>query len=148
MLETPESGTNFQGKCSDTTAANTPNTLGEQARPKKRSGGRTPSKRRASATNVSSVKREPLPRYLPSELHRLTFTAGENRYQADDTEHTFAWKQFIADYANVTGDVDWEDLEERAHFLNMLYEFCEAQGIPFPLEDSRSENINEKLNAR
>lgn len=145
MPEMPEPGTNLTSKCSATTEESIQNTSGEKAKPNSKSGKRTRSRQQESGMNVSSVKHEPLPRYLPSELNRLTFKVGDNAYQADDTEHTFLWMKFISDYADVTGKVDWEDLEERAHFLNMLYEFCEAQGMPFPLEEAKTENIIEKI---
>lgn len=148
MQETPDNGTNSTSKCNATTGENIPNTLGGTQRQSKRQEQTTKSSQHVSGMNVSSVRPEPLPRYLPSELSRLTFKVGENRYQADDTEHTFAWIQFISGYAKLKGDIDWDDLEERAYFLNMLYEFCERKGKPFPLEDSEPENFNETFNAR
>lgn len=148
MPETPESGTSSTNKCSATTDASMLNTSDVIARPNSKSAKTTRSKRPVSDMNVSSARREPLPRYLSSELCRLTFKLDGKTYQADETEQTFAWTTFIANYADVTGAIDWEDLEERAHFLNMLYEFCEAQGIPFPFEDSEAENGNERFNAR
>ncbi len=57
----------------------------------------------------------------------------------------FAWMYLVSKWANIKGSVDWEDLEERAHFLNMLYAWCEKNNMPFPLEET-PENINEPLN--
>jgi hypothetical protein len=145
MPETPEAGTSLTNKCSDTTEESIQNTSGATPKQSRKRGKRTRSKQHESDTNVSSVQHEPLPRYLPSELSRLTFNVGESRYRADDTEHTFLWMKFVADYADVTGAVDWDDLEERAHFLNMLYEFCEREGMPFPLEDSPPEKLIENI---
>jgi hypothetical protein len=85
--------------------------------------------------NVSKEKSEgPPPRILANELSLWTFKLGETRYQADDTEHMFAWVDFVGKWANVKKSIDWEDLEERAYFLNMLYVWCEKNLTPFPLE--------------
>ena len=147
MEETSDNGASSTSKCSDTTGANTPNTSAETAKPGKRSGGTTRSKRRVSdMSGYSAVSEEPPPRYLFSELHRLTFNVGETSYQAD-TEQAFAWMKFVQQWANVKTPVDWDDLEERAHFLNTLYVFCERNTIPFPLTEE-PEKFNEKFNAR
>lgn len=148
MPEMPESGTSSTNKCSDTTDASILNTSEETAKASKRSAKRTRSKQQESGMNDSNARPDPPPRYLVTDLRRLTFRSGENSYQADDTEHTFLWMKFVADYADVTGKVDWEDLEERAHFLNMLSAHCEKQGVPFPLDESPDENATEIFNVR
>lgn len=56
-----------------------------------------------------------------------------------------AWVRFISEYAEVPDGLDWEDLEERAHFLNMLHEYCRDQEIAFPLQEL-PEKFNEKFN--
>ncbi len=144
MEETPDNGASSTSKCSDTTDANTLNTSDATAKPGKTSGARTRSKRPVSGMSAFNAKsEEPPPRYLFSELNRLTFKVGETSYKADDTEHTFLWMKFVQEWANVKTPVDWDDLEERAHFLNKLYVFCKQNNIPFPLTEE-PENINEK----
>jgi hypothetical protein len=141
MQEITDSGTNSTDKCNDTSSESTPNTLIETPKASETKGKPTRSKRPASVTNVSNaVSNDPPPRYLASELHQLSYQFGETRYQADDTEHMFAWMFFVDKWADIKSKVDWEDLETRAHFLNMLYVWCEQNNTPFPLE-----NINEPL---
>lgn len=150
MPEITDSGTSLTNKCSDTIEENILNTsVVGTAKPNSPGGKRTRPKPPVSDTSdFSERSKEPPPRFLFSELDQLTFKVGEARYNADDTEHTSLWIAFIADYADVTGSVDWEDLEERAHFLNMLYVHCEEQGIPFPLETIAPEKVTKKINAR
>jgi hypothetical protein len=148
MAEMQEPGTNLTNKCNDTTDANILSTSQETPKPNNRQGQQIRSRRHVSGTNVSSAKPDPLPKYLVTDLHRLTFKVGEKTYQADDTEHTFAWTRFISDHANIKGSVDWDDLEERAHFLNMLYAHHEALGKPFPLDEIPEETATETFNAR
>jgi hypothetical protein len=146
MAEISDSGANSTSKCSDTTGGNTPNTLAETAKTSVRGGKRTRSKRHASDMNAFSGKyREPPPRILVNELALWTFKSGETSYQADDTEHMFAWMKFVSDWADIKNPVDWEDLETRAHFLNMLYAWCEQNKREFPLQE-KPENFTATLN--
>ena len=143
MQEIPDNGASSTSKCGDTTDANILNTSDATVKPSSKPARTTKSKPRASVTSDFNAKsEEPPPRYLFSELHRLTFTVGETSYRADDTEHTFLWMKFVQNWANVKGSVDWDDLEERAHFLNKLYVFCEQNNVPFPLTEE-PENIND-----
>jgi hypothetical protein len=142
MQEITDSGASSTPKCSDTTEESIKSTLSETTKKRGNSGTRTKSKRHASGMSDSKEKSEgPPPRILVNELNRWTFRYGETKYQADDTEHMFAWMYFVGKWANIKGKVDWEDLEERAHFLNMLYVWCEKNNEVFPLEE-----INSALN--
>jgi hypothetical protein len=146
MLKTPDSGTNSTTKCEDTTEENTQSTLDEITKKKSNNATRITSRRRESGMSVSKgTSNEPPPRIIASELNHWIFKHGEAKYQADDTEHLFEWLQFVNKWANVKKTIDWEDLEERVYFLNMLYAWCDRSGIPFPLEES-SEKTNEALN--
>lgn len=137
MPEITEFGTNLTSKCADTTDENTLSTLEEPTKPSRKQGRTTRSKRAVSDTNVSKeTSKEPPPHFLANELATLTFTVGGFTCPADDTSLSgmFRWAVFVHEYADMKSDPDWEDLEERARFLNMLYEWCEQQSIPFPLQ--------------
>jgi hypothetical protein len=144
MQETPESGTDSTDRCSAIIDVSILSTSGEHQKQNKRQGQKTGSKRAESGTSVSSAKREPPPRFLVTDLNRLTFRIGESAYQADDTDHTPEWAQFVGEHANVARVIDWSDLEERVHFLNMLFAYCSAKGKPFPLAALPGEKFNEK----
>lgn len=145
MQETPESGIDSTDKCSAIIDVSILSTSDERQKLKATKEKRTSSKRAGSGTNDSNAKRDPLPRFLVTDLSQLTFQSGENTYQADDTEHTQAWAQFVSQHANVPSTIDWDDLEERAHFLNTLYAYCSSKGKTFPLvEEKFNENINER----
>lgn len=144
MQETPGSGIDSTDKCSaiiDVSILNT--SVGHRAQ-NKTAGKKTVSKRAGSGTNVSNARHDPLPRFLVTDLNRLTFQSGENTYQADDTEHTQDWTHFVTAHANVPDTIDWDDLEERAHFLNALYAYCSVNEIAFPLT-VQEEKYNEKI---
>ncbi len=145
MQETPESGIDSTDRCSAIIDVSILSTSGARQKQNKIPGRKTGSKRAGSGTNVSSVKHDPPPRFLVTELSRLSFRIGENIYQADDTAHTQEWTQFISEHANIAPGIDWADLEERAHFLNMLYAHCSSRGIPFPLDKHDEEKFNEKI---
>jgi len=150
MSEIIDSGTGLTSKCSDTIEGNIQSISAvEIAKPNKPNERKTRSKRPVSDTSdFSERSKEPPPRFLFSELDQLTFTVDETPYKADDTEHTLQWVKFISNYADVTNPIDWEDLEERADFLNLLYVYCEERDIPFPLESEIGKNVSEKLNVR
>lgn len=145
MQEITDNGTASTDKCNATTGENILSILAGTRKAAKPPEKTTRSKQPESGTSDSSVKHEPQPRFLLSELRQWTFQNDGNRYRADDTEHTAAWIRFISMHAELPEDLDWEDLEERAHFLNMLSEHCEKRGIPFPLQEA--EKINENINA-
>jgi hypothetical protein len=146
MPKIDDPGTNSTSKCSATTDVHTPNTSDANRSPNSTGGKKIRSSQHASATNVSSEKREPLPHFLVNELHQFSFRIAGETFQADDTEHMDAWKAFVNQYAVVSDAVDWEDLEERARFLSMLYEYYEGRADPFPLQGSLSVKIYEKDN--
>jgi hypothetical protein len=150
MPETTDSGTGLTSKCSDTTEGNIQNTsVVETAKPSSQSERKTRSKPPVSGTSdFRERSKEPPPRFLFSELDQLTFKVDETRYKADDTEHTPMWIKFISDYADVPDSIDWDDLEERADFLNLLYVYCEEREIPFPLESKTEESLTGIINAR
>lgn len=83
--------------------------------------------------------KEPPPRILANELSRWTFKSGEKSYPADDTSLVgmFAWQALVNEWADVKVSIDWEDLETRAHFLNMLFVWCEEHNKPFPLAETK-----------
>lgn len=143
MQETHESGASSTDKCNDTTNVSTLNTSDEQVKQNSKKGKRTSKKRAGSGTNASSAKQEaePLPMFLVNELSQLTFRIGEQIFQAD-TNDAAAWQAFVKERADIEGEIDWGDLEERAHFLNALYAFCQGQGRSFPLT---LENLNENV---
>ena len=143
MAETPEPGTDSTDKCSAIIDVSILSTSDEHRKQNRIPGKKTGTKRAGSGTSVSSVKRDPPPRFLVNELSRLTFRIGESAYQADDTDHTSELCQFVAEYANVSAAIDWADLEERTHFLNMLYVHCSSKGKGFPL-DEQPEKMNEE----
>lgn len=134
MQETPVSGTDSTDRCNATTDVSIPNTLDVQQKRETSKGKKTGTKRAGSGTNASSVKRDPLPQFLVTDLASLTFQIDESTYQADDTEHVDEWVKFISQYATLPSGLDWTDLEERVHFLNMLYAYRVSRGKPFPLE--------------
>lgn len=146
MQKIPDSGTNSTTKCTDTTEESIQSTLEETTKRRGKGGKQTQSRHRGSDTSGSREKSEgPPPRILANELSQWTYLHGETRYQADDTEHMFAWLAFVSEWANVKKPLDWEDLEERSHFLNMLYVWCEKQSMPFPLE--KTLNFSENKSA-
>lgn len=146
MQETPGSGIDSTDKCSAIIDVSILSTSDEHQKQKPTRSVKTSSKRAGSGTNVSSARRDPLPRFLANELNQLSFQIGENVYRADDTAHTQEWSQFVSEHANIPPGIDWSDLEERTHFLNMLYAHCTARGISFPLAVQDEEKFNEKLN--
>lgn len=145
MQETPGSGTDSTDKCSAIIDVSILSTSDEHQKRKTTGSAKTGSKRAGSGTNVSSARRDPLPHFLVTELSRLSFQIGESVYQADDTTHTDEWVQFISEHANIPPGIDWSDLEDRVHFLNMLYSHCAAKGSPFPLTVQDEEKFNEKI---
>ncbi len=144
MPEIPEPGTSSTNKCNATTGENTPPISGGTPKPNSSKGKKIRSNQRASGTNVSSARLDPPPRYLITDLNRLTFKRGETAYQADDTEHTSEWIAYISEFANLKPGIDWDDLEERAYFLNLLYVFCEQKATLFPFEENLTEKFNER----
>lgn len=85
-----------------------------------------------------NIDNDPPPFFLSNELHGLTFRVnGEaEAYKANDTSPSgmFAWASMVAKVANVKGQINWLSLDERAHFLNKLYVFCQQKNYPFPFE--------------
>lgn len=87
-----------------------------------------------NASNVNTD--DPPPYFLITDLHQITFTSGSEVYQSDDTspKGLLAWSAIVDQNATIKGDVDWESLEERAHFLNKLYAFCRQKSLTFPFD--------------
>lgn len=140
MQEIPDSGTSLTNRCSDTTGESTLNTSAGRARATVSKGRQTRLKRQGSDMSGSKEKsKEPPPRILANELSRWTFKSGEKSYPADDTSLVgmFAWQALVNEWADVKVSIDWEDLETRAHFLNMLFVWCEEHNKPFPLAETK-----------
>jgi hypothetical protein len=141
---------NFSGtsapKCNDTTNESIPNILEEKAKRSSKSGKRIRSKQPGSGTNGSNAntdtRNDPPPYFLVTELRGLTFSHAGSLYHADDTSNSgmVAWTTLVERWANVRDVIDWENLEDRAHFLNTLYAFCLQNNLTFPLQKTPPKN--------
>lgn len=133
MQEMSDCGSSLTPKCNVITNVTTPSILAEKPKQNSKQERKIHKKPYEFDMNVSNVKHDPLPRFLVTELHQWSFQIDGQIYPSD-TDNVAMWQRFVAEHANVSEDLDWEDLEERAHFLNMLYEHCESRSLVFPLQ--------------
>lgn len=139
-METQQISCSSTQQCDGTIESSTPNTLTETTKPKSSNAKKTRSKPPVSAMNDSneSIDDDPPPFFLSNELHGVTFCMPEREqpFHTDDTSEigVSAWTRKVEQVASVKGKINWQSLDERAHFLNKLFVFCAQKNLRFPFQ--------------